>query len=74
MALDIVLFVDEADRLPESTRVALAYLLRNAPPNLRVVVAARADAGWGSTISWLMEIASSWGHRGCVSGSTRRSN
>ena len=44
-ALDIVLIVDEADRLPEATREALAYLLRNAPPNLRVVVAARADAG-----------------------------
>ncbi len=42
-ALDIVLFIDEADRLPPSARDALAYLLRNAPPNLRVVVAARAD-------------------------------
>jgi LuxR family transcriptional regulator, maltose regulon positive regulatory protein len=47
LALDIVLFVDEADRLPESTRNALAYLLRNAPPNLRVVVAARADCRLG---------------------------
>ncbi|HSI55342.1 MAG TPA: LuxR C-terminal-related transcriptional regulator [Ramlibacter sp.] len=42
-ALDIVLIVDEADRLPPETREALAYLLRNTPPNLRVVVAARAD-------------------------------
>jgi LuxR family maltose regulon positive regulatory protein len=42
-ALDIVLIVDEADRMPSATRVALAYLLRNAPTNLRVVVAARAD-------------------------------
>jgi len=42
-ALDIVLFVDEADRLPTATRDALGYLLRNAPPNLRLVVAARAD-------------------------------
>ena len=42
-ALDIVLIVDEADRLPPASREALAYLLRNAPPNLRVVVAARAD-------------------------------
>lgn len=42
-AMDIVLIVDEIDRLPEATREALAYLLRNAPPNLRVVVAARAD-------------------------------
>jgi LuxR family maltose regulon positive regulatory protein len=42
-ALDIVLIIDEADRLPQGTRDALAYLLRNAPPNLRTVVAARAD-------------------------------
>ena len=42
-AMDIVLIVDEADRLPVATREALAYLLRNAPPNLRTVVAARAD-------------------------------
>lgn len=42
-ALDAVLIVDEADRLPEAAREALAYLLRNAPTNLRVVVAARAD-------------------------------
>ena len=47
LALDIVLFVDEADRLPEGTRIALAYLLRNAPTNLRVVVAARADCRLG---------------------------
>lgn len=42
-ALDIVLIVDEADRLPEATREALAYLLRNAPSNLRALIAARAD-------------------------------
>lgn len=42
-ALDVVLFIDEADRLQQPARDALAYLLRNAPPNLRVVVAARAD-------------------------------
>lgn len=42
-ALDLVLFVDEAERLPEASRDALVYLLRNAPPNLRAVVAARAD-------------------------------
>jgi LuxR family maltose regulon positive regulatory protein len=42
-ALDTVLIVDEADRLPEPAREMLGYLLRNAPPNLRVVVAARAD-------------------------------
>ncbi len=42
-ALDVVLFVDEADRLPTASREALVYLMRNAPPNLRVVVAARTD-------------------------------
>lgn len=42
-ALDTLLVVDEADRLPDDAREALAYLLRNAPPNLRVVVAARID-------------------------------
>jgi LuxR family maltose regulon positive regulatory protein len=42
-ALDIVLIVDEAERLPAATLEALTYLLRNAPSNLRVVVAARAD-------------------------------
>jgi LuxR family maltose regulon positive regulatory protein len=42
-ALDMVLIVDETDRLPPPARAALVYLLRNAPPNLRVVVAARTD-------------------------------
>ena len=42
-AMDVVLIVDEADRLPDPARAALGYLLRNAPSNLRVVVAARAD-------------------------------
>ncbi|WP_354005174.1 helix-turn-helix transcriptional regulator [Ramlibacter cellulosilyticus] len=42
-ALNLVLVVDEADRLPPATREALAYLLRNAPPNLRCIVAARSD-------------------------------
>jgi len=46
-ALDIVLIVDEVDRLPEGTREALGYLLRNAPSNLRAVVAARADSQLG---------------------------
>ena len=44
-ALDIVLIIDEADHLPQATREALAYLLRNAPSNLRVVIATRADCG-----------------------------
>ncbi|HEU5295190.1 MAG TPA: AAA family ATPase, partial [Burkholderiaceae bacterium] len=42
-ALDIVLIVDEAERLPEPTHEALAYLLRNAPSNLRAAVATRPD-------------------------------
>ncbi len=42
-ALDVVLFVDEADRLPAASRESLAYLLRNLPANLRAIAAARAD-------------------------------
>ena len=42
-ALDVVLIVDEADRLRPAARDALTYLLRNAPPNLRAIVAARTD-------------------------------
>ena len=42
-ALNLVLIVDEADRLPRASREALAYLLRNAPPNLHCIVAARTD-------------------------------
>ncbi|TAM01788.1 MAG: LuxR family transcriptional regulator [Paraburkholderia sp.] len=38
---DVLLIVDEAERLPDAGREALAYILHNAPPNLRVVVAAR---------------------------------
>jgi LuxR family maltose regulon positive regulatory protein len=46
-AMDTVLIVDEADRLPVAAREALTYLLHNAPPNLRAVVAARADCQLG---------------------------
>jgi LuxR family transcriptional regulator, maltose regulon positive regulatory protein len=46
-ALRVVLIVDEAERLPAASRDGLAYLLRNTPPNLRVVVAARADCRLG---------------------------
>lgn len=42
-ALQIVLVVDEADHLPQAARDALAYVLHNAPPNLRCIVGARAD-------------------------------
>lgn len=38
---DVLLIVDEAERLPDSGREALAYVLHNAPQNLRIVVAAR---------------------------------
>lgn len=46
-ALGLVLLIDEADRLPAASREALAYLLHNTPPNLRVMVAARADCDLG---------------------------
>ena len=46
-SLDVVLFVDEADRLPPESLEALGYLLHNAPPNLRVIVAARPDCKLG---------------------------
>lgn len=39
--LDLVLIVDEAERLPEASLAALTYLLHNAPANLRVIVATR---------------------------------
>jgi len=42
-APDVVLIVDEAERLPSSSRKALAYLLRNAPSNVRLLIAARPD-------------------------------
>ena len=46
-SLDVVLFVDETDRLPPESLEALGYLMRNAPPNLRVVVASRPDCNLG---------------------------
>jgi LuxR family maltose regulon positive regulatory protein len=46
-AMSVVLIVDEADRLPPASRDALAYLLRNAPPNLRAIVGARSDSQLG---------------------------
>jgi LuxR family maltose regulon positive regulatory protein len=42
LALDLVLIVDEAERLSDASHAALAYLLHNAPPNLRIVVGARS--------------------------------
>ncbi len=46
-ALDVVLMIDEAERLPGETLEALTYLLHNAPPNLRCVVALRPDCDLG---------------------------
>jgi LuxR family maltose regulon positive regulatory protein len=42
--LETVLMLDEAERLPADSFEALAYLLRNLPPNLRVLVAMRGTA------------------------------
>jgi LuxR family maltose regulon positive regulatory protein len=41
LSLDVVLFIDDADRMPADGAKVLAYVLHNAPPNLRVIVAAR---------------------------------
>jgi LuxR family maltose regulon positive regulatory protein len=46
-ALNIVLVVDDAERLNEATRELLIYLLHNAPSNLRIVVSARSDCKLG---------------------------
>src|SRR5574337_1794406 len=40
-SLDLVLIVDEAERLSTTNLYALTYLIHNIPPNLRVVVASR---------------------------------
>ena len=43
-ALDLLLIVDDADRLPEAAvRDGLAYLVHNQPPNLRLIAAARKE-------------------------------
>jgi LuxR family maltose regulon positive regulatory protein len=41
LSMDIVLIVDEADRLPPSGAQLLDYLMHNAPQNLRIVAAGR---------------------------------
>jgi LuxR family maltose regulon positive regulatory protein len=46
-ASSVVLVIDEADRLPAASRDTLAYLLRNAPPNVRTLIAARPDGRLG---------------------------
>src|SRR5271165_4095098 len=40
VALSSVLIVDQANCLPEESRDLIGYMLRNLPPNLRVVIAA----------------------------------
>ena len=47
LAVDVVLVVDDVDRLRPAACEALAYLLHNAPANLRALVGARADASLG---------------------------
>ena len=42
-AQELVLIIHEADKLPEASREALNYLLRQAPQNLHTVIAARPD-------------------------------
>ena len=42
-AADVVLVIDEAERLPEASREVLAYLLHNAPSNVRTLIATRPD-------------------------------
>ena len=46
-ALDTVLIVDEADRLPAESSDVLTYLLHNTPSNLRIVLATRGDTDPG---------------------------
>ncbi|RDI99687.1 LuxR family transcriptional regulator [Dyella solisilvae] len=42
-SLSLVLMIDEGDRMSANVLASLDYLLHNAPPNLRVVVAGRGD-------------------------------
>ncbi|MBS0195076.1 MAG: hypothetical protein JSR34_12640 [Proteobacteria bacterium] len=44
---EVVLMIDAAERLPESSVCdVLAYIVHNAPPNLRVVLAATTPLAW----------------------------
>ncbi len=47
LALDVVLVIDGADRLPAASREALNYVCRNVPANLRLIIAARSDCDLG---------------------------
>ncbi|MDR5741016.1 LuxR C-terminal-related transcriptional regulator [Caballeronia sp. LZ016] len=42
LSMDVVLIIDEAERLPPAGAELLTYLLHNAPQNLRVVAAGRS--------------------------------
>lgn len=46
-ALETVLVVDEAESLPPESFEALAYLVRNLPPNLRVLIGLRGERRTG---------------------------
>ena len=46
-AMDVVLIVEDADRLPDASREMLSYAMHNAPPNLRIVVASRPERDLG---------------------------
>ena len=46
-AMDVVLIVEDADRLPAASRETLSYAMHNTPPNLRIVVASRPDCDLG---------------------------
>ena len=54
LSLDVVLFIDDADRMPADGAEVLAYVLHNAPPNLRVIVAARGglEAAFGDLLAY----------------------
>jgi LuxR family transcriptional regulator, maltose regulon positive regulatory protein len=53
-SLDLVLIVDEAERMSPVNFTALTYLLHNATPNLRIVVGARGgiDAAVGDLLNY----------------------
>lgn len=52
-SLDMVLVVDEAERLSPGNFAALSYLTHNAPPNLHVVVGARS--GFDAAVADLVD-------------------
>jgi LuxR family maltose regulon positive regulatory protein len=51
-SLDILLLVDEGERLPAPSAELLAYLMHNAPPNLRVVAAARTPLALADMLAY----------------------